>query len=149
MKLRIDVLILAGVLVAGACVKGGDTIIDVSQGQGQTGSGPSEVTPSPGPQCAIARLDAGVESDVTTIGQGDTVNGGVILIGTQGAELASTCASQYAPQWTQPTPCVLSGQGYAISISAPASTPLDTVCATTVRVPGFAGTGSVSLRVVP
>jgi hypothetical protein len=84
---------------------------------------------------------------VREIAQGATVMIGVSLLGTQGLPLADSCLGQYAPAWTGGAPCLISGAGYDVAMSAPDSAPLDAVCAATVTVGNKSG--SVSLRVVP
>lgn len=119
---------------------------DINVGQGQTIVSPTDPSPSPGPQCTLGGIQPGTAGDVREIAQGGTVAIGVELLGAQGLPLASSCLGQYSPAWTGGAPCVISGAGYDVAISAPASAPLDAVCSASVSVGGK--TGSVSLRVV-
>lgn len=140
---RAAVAICLAMALAAAC-----NVIKVSQdaNQAQGITSPSGPSPSPGAPCEVQALRPGTAGDVREIAQGDTVAIGVELLGAQGLPLPSSCLGQYSPAWTGGAPCLISGAGYDVALSAPASAPLDAVCSATVSVGGRAG--SVSLRVV-
>lgn len=146
MKPKLFLLVVAVTVAAflAAC-----SIVEVSQDSNQAqGITTPSASPSPGAApCEIGSLRPGTAGDVREIAQGATVAVGVELLGAQGLPLASSCLGQYSPAWTGGAPCVISGAGYDVALSAPASAPLDAVCSATVSVGGKSG--SVSLRVVP
>lgn len=146
MKPKLFLFVVAVAVVAflsAAC-----SIVEVSQDSNQAqGITTPSASPSPGAPCEIGSLRPGTSGDVREIAQGGTVAIGVELLGTQGLPLASSCLGQYSPAWTGVAPCVISGAGYDVAMSAPSTAPLDAVCSATVSVGGKSG--SVSLRVVP
>jgi hypothetical protein len=145
MRIRFDVLAAALGLVAFlASCSWTSNDINVNQAQGITQ--PSGPSPSPGAPCEIGSIRPGTARDVREIAQGATVLIGVQLLGSQGLPLADSCLGQYSPSWTGGAPCLLSGAGYDVALSAPDAAPLDAVCSATVSVGGRSG--SVSLRVV-
>lgn len=144
MQKGIAVLATLALVAFAAC-----SFVDVNQDSNQAqGITSPSASPSPGaPPCEIGSLRPGTAGDVREIAQGATVMIGVELLGAQGLPLAESCLGQYSPSWTGGAPCLLSGAGYDVALSAPDSAPLDAVCAATVSVGGKSG--SVSLRVVP
>lgn len=125
---------LAALVLLSACVI--KTSQDVQTPVSLTAPGNPSASPSPTTAaCDLGGLQPGTAGDTRTIRQGETLAIGVVLMGTQGVPLVSSCLGQYVPHWTGGQPCTLpEGDGYDTAITAPASLAVGTSCTARVTV---------------